>query len=81
MPDNQRLSHLIREVFVLRLWHSSQNHSWVGEIQHVRSGRIMHLRNQAELLAYLETQMESADSSPSNGDETYDSQGRSTPAP
>jgi hypothetical protein len=68
LSDHQRLPPMHREVFVLRLWNSLQTHSWVGEIQHVRSGQIMYIRSPQELLVYLQNQMEPTHGSEREGE-------------
>jgi hypothetical protein len=55
----------IREVFVVRLWRETQNSPiWLGQVQHVRTGQTVYVRGAKELLDYIQSQMDNADSAP-----------------
>ncbi len=52
-----------REVFVVRLWRETRpGAGWVGQVQRVRTGVVVRVRNPAELLKYLASQFLEVDS-------------------
>ncbi|MBN2146694.1 MAG: hypothetical protein JW726_04865 [Anaerolineales bacterium] len=47
-----------RQIFILRLWRESPSQpSWLGEIEHVGSGKVVYIKSRQELLAYIEAQI------------------------
>ncbi|MCI0477994.1 MAG: hypothetical protein L0Y55_17260 [Anaerolineales bacterium] len=48
-----------RQVFIVKLWRSARaKPTWLGQVQHIPSGQIVHVRSAKELLAYLRRQIE-----------------------
>lgn len=47
-----------RQVFIVKLWRSARKSAWLGQVQHIPSGQIVHVRSAKELLAYLRRQIE-----------------------
>ena len=49
METNGQRSTTLREVLVLRLWHSPQRENWVGEVQNVETGQINYVNSPEQL--------------------------------
>ena len=61
----QQIGDSAREVFIVRLWRETQgNATWQGQVQHVRTGTTVHVRNPHELLDYLADQFEETNAAP-----------------
>jgi hypothetical protein len=51
-----------REVFIVRLRSETRARpTWLGQVQHVRTGQVAYVRGLGELLAFLSSQMEQPD--------------------
>ncbi|CAG0931815.1 hypothetical protein TFLX_02290 [Thermoflexales bacterium] len=61
----QQIGDSAREVFIVRLWRETQDGAtWQGQVQHVRTGTTVRVRNTRELLDYLADQFKETDAPP-----------------
>ncbi|MBM3130223.1 MAG: hypothetical protein FJ009_16560 [Chloroflexi bacterium] len=57
-----------RQVFIVKLWRSARaKPAWLGQVQHIPSGQIVHVRSAKELFAYLRRQIETETSDGARG--------------
>lgn len=61
----QQIGDSAREVFIVRLWREMQGSAtWEGQVQHVRTGTTVRVRNTRELLDYLAGQFKETGTPP-----------------